>query len=54
VSRVHAQGRRLRCWNTTDTPAVWQLLVECGVDLIGTDDLEALRGLLTARAELEK
>jgi hypothetical protein len=54
VSRAHAQGRRLRFWNTPDTPAVWQLLVECGVDLIGTDDLEALRGFLTARTGLEK
>lgn len=47
VSRAHAQGRRIRFWNTPDTPAVWQLLVECGVDLIGTDDLERLRGFLT-------
>lgn len=51
VNRAHAQGRRLRFWNTPDTPAVWQLLVECGVDLIGTDDLEALRKFLTARVE---
>lgn len=51
VSRAHAQGRRLRFWNTPDTPAVWQLLVECGVDLIGSDDLEGLRAFLTARAE---
>jgi len=47
VSRAHAQGRRLRFWNTPDTPAVWRLLVECGVDLIGTDDLDGLRTFLT-------
>ena len=51
VSRAHAQGRRLRFWNTPDTPAMWKLLVECGVDLIGADDLEGLRRFLTARAE---
>ncbi len=51
VSRAHAQGRRLRFWNTPDMPAVWQLLVECGVDLIGADDLEGLRRFLTARAD---
>ncbi len=49
VSRAHAQRRRLRFWNTPDTPAVWQLLLEYGVDLIGTDDLEGLQRFLTAR-----
>lgn len=51
VSRAHAQGRRLRLWNTPDTPIVWKLLVECGVDLIGTDDLDGLRRFLVARTE---
>jgi hypothetical protein len=43
VARAHAQGRRLRFWNTPDLPVVWQLLRDSGVDLIGADDLEALR-----------
>jgi hypothetical protein len=47
VARAHAQGRRLRFWNTPDLPAVWQLLVQSGVDLIGADDLEALRLFLS-------
>jgi hypothetical protein len=46
VARAHAQGRRLRFWNTPDLPVVWRLLVESGVDLIGADDLDALRAFL--------
>ena len=47
VARAHAQGRRLRFWNTPDLPVVWRLLLESGVDLIGADDLEALRLFLS-------
>lgn len=50
ASRAHAQGRRLRFWNTPDTPVVWQLLLDSGVDLIGTDNLDALRTFLTSGA----
>lgn len=50
VAQAHAQGRKLRFWNTPDTPVVWQLLAECGVDLIGADDLEGLRAFLGAAA----
>ena len=47
VARAHAQGRRLRFWNTPDVPAVWRLLAQSGVDLIGADDLDALRRFLS-------
>ena len=47
VARAHAQGRRLRFWNTPDVPVVWRLLVRSGVDLIGADDLDALRRSLS-------
>ena len=47
VARAHAQGRRLRFWNTPDVPVVWRLLVKSGVDLIGADDLDALRLFLS-------
>ena len=47
VARAHAQGRRMRFWNTPDLPVVWRLLVQSGVDLIGADDLDALRQFLS-------
>jgi hypothetical protein len=46
VSRAHAEGRRLRFWATPDRPVVWRLLVDAGVDLVGADDLDALRDFL--------
>jgi hypothetical protein len=46
VTRAHEQGRRLRFWNTPDLPVVWRVLMESGVDLIGADDLDALRQFL--------
>jgi hypothetical protein len=46
VARAHAQRRRLRFWNTPDSPVVWRLLLESGVDLIGADDLDGLRSFL--------
>jgi hypothetical protein len=47
VANAHAQGRRLRFWNTPDLPVVWRLLVRSGVDLIGADDLDALEKFLS-------
>jgi hypothetical protein len=46
VARAHAQGRRIRFWNTPDTPDAWRLLQAAGVDLIGTDHLAELRDFL--------
>lgn len=37
VQRVHAAGHELRFWGAPDEPAAWQLLLEVGVDRIGTD-----------------
>ncbi len=42
VARAHAQGRKVRFWNTPDRPEAWRLLREAKVDVIGTDDLAGL------------
>lgn len=47
-----SQQRRLRFWATPDDPRVWRELRAAGVDLIGTDDLDALRRFL--REEMEE
>jgi glycerophosphoryl diester phosphodiesterase len=49
VARAHAQGRRLRFWNTPDRVDVWQSLLAAGVDVIGTDDLAGLQEFLGAQ-----
>lgn len=55
VRRAHARQRRLRFWATPDAPgpartAVWDLLLDAGVDVINSDDLTGLAGHLRARA----
>ena len=51
VARVHEAGHALRFWATPDDPAMWKELQAAGVDLIGADDLEALREFLGRRAD---
>ena len=43
VRKCHEQGRRLRFWATPENSTLWTELQNAGVDLIGTDDLEALQ-----------
>lgn len=42
VGRVHSAGLKLRFWGNRDTEAFWDILLENGVDIIGTDDVERL------------
>jgi hypothetical protein len=50
VAKAHSEGRRVRFWGSPDFPEFWHELIEDGVDLINTDDLEgAQRFLLKER-----
>jgi hypothetical protein len=49
VGLAHAQGRKVRFWNTPDRPEVWSALLEAGVDYIGTDDLAGLQRFFAER-----
>ena len=49
IERAHAQGRKVRFWNTPDRAEVWRQLAEAGVDFIGTDDLAGLQRFLAAQ-----
>jgi len=51
VLTAHKEGQLVRFWATPDRPgeereAVWTALLDAGVDLINTDDLEGLRTFL--------
>jgi glycerophosphoryl diester phosphodiesterase len=48
VQRAHTRGQRVRFWGMPDTPLVWQAMRDAQVDLINTDDLEALSRFLRA------
>jgi hypothetical protein len=54
VKKAHARGRKVRFWDTADKPALWQALRAAGVDLINTDQLEALQRFLGAEAAEQK
>ena len=49
IEKAHAQGRKVRFWNTPDTPQAWEVLLAAGVDIIGTDNLAGLQRFLIAR-----
>ncbi len=51
VARAHAQGRKVRFWNTPDRPEAWRVLTEAGVDVIGTDDLAGLAAFFAGEAK---
>lgn len=46
VAKAHAQGRRIRFWGAQDKDFVWRELHAAGVDLLNTDDLPGLAGML--------
>jgi hypothetical protein len=57
VGRAHAAGYRVRFWATPDTPgpardAVWDELLDAGVDHLNTDDLAGLEAFLRADSRL--
>ena len=48
VKAAHAKGRKVRLWASPESPAVWNELLACGVDLINTNQLAELRDFLLA------
>ena len=47
VDKAHAGGQKVRLWASPENERVWMQLLRCGVDLINTDKLSALRKFLT-------
>ncbi len=50
VTKAHQQGRKVRFWGAPDQPVFWQEMLDDGVDLINTDDLEGAQKFLMDRA----
>ncbi len=49
VNIAHLQGKKVRLWASPENEIVWKMLLDCGVDLINTDELEKLRDFLLKR-----
>jgi len=50
VEMAHKNGEKVRLWASPDNKAVWNELLKCGVDLINTDKLVALKNFLVSNA----
>lgn len=43
---AHEEGKKFRLWAIPDNPEAWQVMLDSGVDLINTDQLEKLKDFL--------
>ena len=50
VSLAHLRGEKVRLWASPENSAVWDELLKCGVDMINTNKLVALKKFLTTNA----
>jgi len=46
IQKAHAQGRKIRFWNTPETGAYWRKAHSLGLDFINTDRLKRLQSVL--------
>ena len=46
IKLAHSRGEKVRLWASPDNIAVWEELLKCGVDLINTNKLVALKNFL--------
>lgn len=50
VNKAHSNGEQVRLWASPDNQKVWKEILNCGVDLINTDKLVALKNFLVAQS----
>jgi len=50
VSKAHRNGSKVRLWGSPENETVWNFLRNCGVDLINTDKLVALKRFFINKA----
>jgi Glycerophosphoryl diester phosphodiesterase family len=51
VNKAHLSGTKVRLWAAPENETVWLFLRDCGVDLINTDKLVALKRFFIKEAE---
>jgi hypothetical protein len=49
IAMAHRMGEKVRLWASPEKKVVWDELLSCGVDLINTDRLPALKNYLSTR-----
>jgi alkaline phosphatase len=48
INAVHASGKQIRFWAAPDNPAGWKKLIELSSDILSTDKIDELTGVLKA------
>jgi len=51
TSKAHKEGKLVRLWASPESENVWETLLDAGVDLINTDEIEHLKKFLDKRGE---
>jgi hypothetical protein len=51
VNMAHSRGERVRLWSSPENKTVWDELLKCGVDLINTNQLVALKKFLISTSK---
>ncbi|GAA4327852.1 phosphatidylinositol-specific phospholipase C/glycerophosphodiester phosphodiesterase family protein [Mucilaginibacter gynuensis] len=46
INTAHSMGKKVRLWASPENKVVWEELLNCGVDLINTDQLVTLKNFL--------
>ncbi|RZA02761.1 MAG: hypothetical protein EOP47_05780 [Sphingobacteriaceae bacterium] len=54
VNAAHSRGERVRLWASPENKTVWNELLKCGVDLINTNQLVALKKFLISKIRTTK
>lgn len=49
AKKVHAEGKLFRLWFTPESEEVWEILLQCGVDILNTDDLARARTFVNSK-----
>ncbi len=52
IKLAHSRGEKVRLWASPDNVSVWDELLKCGVDLINTNQLVALKKFLISASKI--
>ncbi len=50
IDSAHAVNKKIRFWDTPDTPTAWRKLIDLDSDVIGTDHIDELAAYLNRKA----
>ncbi|MFA6087096.1 phosphatidylinositol-specific phospholipase C/glycerophosphodiester phosphodiesterase family protein [Mucilaginibacter sp.] len=49
IKQAHTEGKKVRLWAIPQNPMVWKMLMDCGIDLINSDNLEKMRSFFAKK-----